>query len=203
MTTSAHDGRIVLCVGINVRHLWRRSYMPKSQTTPGPAGARSNTPTRVAFRGVDTTSAPGSSQFRTGLLYVHPDAMDYDPKTAGMIQEDVALANRLLDEAACRAAAASCHAGGNRHFIDEHQPPGIELTVATEPAPAHAATSGRSCSAACRAFLKASRRWRRKLNTDEAATFTPVLARAGISSNVRSGCLPIHRLIRSAYLASA
>jgi peptide/nickel transport system substrate-binding protein len=33
------------------------------------------------------------------FTYVNPDALDYDPKTAGMIQEDVALANRLLDEA--------------------------------------------------------------------------------------------------------
>jgi hypothetical protein len=30
-----------------------RPYMPGSQTTPGPAGARSNAPTRVAFRGVN------------------------------------------------------------------------------------------------------------------------------------------------------
>ena len=33
------------------------------------------------------------------LTYVHPDALDYDPKTAGMLKEDVALATRLLDEA--------------------------------------------------------------------------------------------------------
>ena len=33
------------------------------------------------------------------FTYVHPDAPDYDPKTADMIKEDVALANRLLDEA--------------------------------------------------------------------------------------------------------
>jgi peptide/nickel transport system substrate-binding protein len=33
------------------------------------------------------------------FTYVHPEALDYDPKTAGMIKEDVAAANRLLDKA--------------------------------------------------------------------------------------------------------
>jgi peptide/nickel transport system substrate-binding protein len=33
------------------------------------------------------------------FTYVHPDALDYDPKTADMIKEDVTNANRLLDEA--------------------------------------------------------------------------------------------------------
>jgi peptide/nickel transport system substrate-binding protein len=33
------------------------------------------------------------------FTYVHPDALDYDPKTADMIKEDVAAANRLLDDA--------------------------------------------------------------------------------------------------------
>jgi peptide/nickel transport system substrate-binding protein len=33
------------------------------------------------------------------FTYVHPDALDYDPKTAGLIKEDVALANRLLNDA--------------------------------------------------------------------------------------------------------
>jgi peptide/nickel transport system substrate-binding protein len=33
------------------------------------------------------------------FTYVNPNALDYDPKTARMIQEDVALAARLLDEA--------------------------------------------------------------------------------------------------------
>lgn len=33
------------------------------------------------------------------FTYVHPDALDYDPKTADIITEDVANANRLLDEA--------------------------------------------------------------------------------------------------------
>jgi peptide/nickel transport system substrate-binding protein len=33
------------------------------------------------------------------FTYVHPDALDYDPKTADMIKEDVANANRLLDDA--------------------------------------------------------------------------------------------------------
>jgi peptide/nickel transport system substrate-binding protein len=31
--------------------------------------------------------------------YVHPEALDYDPKTGGMIKEDAAKANQLLDEA--------------------------------------------------------------------------------------------------------
>jgi peptide/nickel transport system substrate-binding protein len=36
------------------------------------------------------------------FAYVHPDALDYDPKTADMIKEDVANANRLLDEVGWR-----------------------------------------------------------------------------------------------------
>jgi peptide/nickel transport system substrate-binding protein len=31
--------------------------------------------------------------------YIHPDALDYAPNTAGLVKEDVARANRLLDEA--------------------------------------------------------------------------------------------------------
>src|SRR5215469_12471640 len=38
---------------------------------------------------------------------------------------------------ACHTTTPPCHAGGDRRLIDEYQPPGIELALATPPAPAH------------------------------------------------------------------
>ena len=57
--------------------------------------------------------------------------------------------------ATLRAAPQTGHLGRGAGLIDEHQSAGIEIGLAFEPSPACAATSGRSCSAACAVFFKA------------------------------------------------
>ncbi|HME20937.1 MAG TPA: ABC transporter substrate-binding protein [Acetobacteraceae bacterium] len=61
--------------------------------------------------------------------YVHPDALDYDPKTADMIKEDVALANRLLDEAGWKLGS-----DGIREKNGVKLAPKVYVPVATNPA---------------------------------------------------------------------
>ena len=53
----------------------------------------------IALNRSELTKAVMLGQADPAYTYIHPDALDFAPSTKGIIKEDVARANRLLDEA--------------------------------------------------------------------------------------------------------
>jgi peptide/nickel transport system substrate-binding protein len=53
----------------------------------------------IAVNRADIVQAVTLGQSEPSLTYIHPEALDFAPSTKGIVKEDVARANRLLDEA--------------------------------------------------------------------------------------------------------
>ena len=89
-------------------------------------------------------------------------------------------------------ASSAHHFGVGRGLVDEHQPARFKHPLLSDPTPPRRATSGRSCSAACRLFLTVIL-WRSKKRCT--ALRLPGIRRLRIaattSSRVKSGCLSI------------
>ncbi len=75
------------------------NYYGMKTTRPLMSDKRVREAMNIAINRAEIVQAVTFGEAEPAYTYIHPDALDFAPSTKGIIKEDVARANRLLDEA--------------------------------------------------------------------------------------------------------